>query len=433
MTILDKSRIIVVGGGAAGLTAAIMGARAGAPVLLLEKKDQLGRKLMITGKGRCNVTNAANDVEEIIANLPGNGRFLYGALRAFDHRQTMRFFEEELRLPLKVERGNRVFPESDRAADVVDAMAREMKRLKVDVQTGVSVTAVELDEDGQVAGVRTGQGTKIPGRAVIIATGGSTYPGTGSTGDGYRMAADLGLHVTTLRPSLVPLIAQEDWVKELQGLALKNVRVTLWDPRGKKLGEEFGEMLFTHFGLSGPIVLSLSKKATNYWEKSGKEREPLTIKINLKPALTPEQLDARIQRDFHEYLRKQYKNALGDLLPKSLIPVVIRLSKIDEDKFVHQITRQERHQLLETLTGMTVTVIGHRPMSEAIVTAGGVDIKEIDPKTMASKRVPGLFFAGEVVDVDGYTGGFNLQAAWSMGYVAGRAAAKLVNLPAGGV
>ncbi|MZP28163.1 aminoacetone oxidase family FAD-binding enzyme [Heliobacterium undosum] len=430
---MDTARIIVIGGGAAGLTAAIMGARAGAPLLLLEKNDRLGKKLLITGKGRCNVTNDT-DTDGIIANLPGNGRFLYSALRAFDARQTMRFFEEELGLPLKVERGNRVFPQSDRAADVVDAMVRELKRLKVEVLTGRTVTSIERDAGGAIRGVRTSDGQFHPGAAVIVATGGSTYPGTGSSGDGFRFAGELGHTVTTLRPSLVPLVSADPWVKDLQGLTLKNVRVTLQDKAGKKLGEEFGEMIFTHFGVSGPVILSLSKHATNYWEKSGApEKHPLHVKINLKPALTPEQLDARIQRDFAQFQRKQFKNALGDLLPKSLIPIVITLSGISEDKFVHQITKAERRNLLETLTALTVTATGHRPMSEAIVTAGGVDIREIDPKTMASKQAPGLFFAGEVVDVDGYTGGFNLQAAWSMGYAAGRAAAKLVKAPPGGL
>lgn len=409
--------------------AAITGAREGVPVLLLEKNDRLGKKLLITGKGRCNLTNAAEDVEEIVRNIPGNGRFLYGALRALDNHKTMHFFEEELGLPLKVERGNRVFPQSDRAIDVVNAMVRELKRLRVEILTGQRVNRIQQDQEGGLTGVITEAGQSYPGSVVILATGGSTYPGTGSTGDGYRIARALGHSITPLRPSLVPLVAQESWVKELQGLTLKNVRVALWDPAGKRLGEEFGEMIFTHFGVSGPVILSLSKAATDFWEREGQSRMvPLTMKINIKPALTPEQLDTRIQRDFAQYQRKQFKNALSDLLPKSLIPVVMHLSGIPEEKFVHQITRQERHQLSQVLTGMNLTITGHRPMGEAIVTSGGVNIKEMDPKTMGSKLVPGLFMVGEVADVDGYTGGYNLQAAWSMGYVAGKAAAKLVSL-----
>ncbi|MCW2278318.1 NAD(P)/FAD-dependent oxidoreductase [Heliophilum fasciatum] len=418
-------QVIVVGGGAAGLMAAIMAARAGAKVLLLERNDRLGKKLLITGKGRCNVTNAG-DLQEIIRNLPGNGRFLHTALRRFDASAVMHFFEEELGVPLKVERGARVFPQSDRAMDVVDGLIGELKRLKVTVRTGCRVSRITYE--APCWQVRSDRGERWEGRALIIATGGNTYPGTGSSGDGFRLAQEVGHQVTALRPSLVPLVTAEPWVKELQGLALKNVRVTLFDPNGRKLGEDFGEMLFAHFGVTGPIILSLSKAATDEWERQGMDRalQPLRLRINLKPALTMEQLDSRIQRDFGEYQRRQFKNALTDLLPRSMIPVIIALSGIHEDKYVHQITRAERLRLVELLTGLTVTVTGHRPMSEAIVTAGGIAIKEIDPKTMASKKLPGLYFAGEVVDVDGYTGGFNLQAAWSMGAAAGQAAAAQV-------
>ncbi|KAB2952630.1 NAD(P)/FAD-dependent oxidoreductase [Heliorestis acidaminivorans] len=420
------SAIIIIGGGAGGLMSAIMGARAGAPVLLLERNDRLGKKLLITGKGRCNVTSDS-EVEEIVRHFPGNGAFLYSALRNFDSYRTMQFFED-IGVPLKVERGQRVFPVSDRAQDVVDALEKELRKLGGNIRMGQRVRSIKVDEKGHVAGVITEKGDFFPASAVIIATGGMTYPGTGSTGDGYELAKSLGHTITRLRPSLVPLITAEEWVKELQGLSLKNVRLTLSTSQGKKLGEDFGEMLFTHFGLSGPLILSLSKKATDYWEvkeNKGQVKEALTIKINLKPALTPEQLDRRIQRDFERYARKQFKNALQDLLPKSLIPVIIKLSTIDEDKFVHQISRQERLGLVELIQGMKMTVIDHRSMKEAIVTAGGVTIKEIHPKTMASKLVKGLFLVGEVVDVDGYTGGYNLQGAWSMGVVAGKAAAEV--------
>ncbi|MDD4587356.1 MAG: NAD(P)/FAD-dependent oxidoreductase [Heliobacteriaceae bacterium] len=425
--------VIVAGGGAGGLLAAVTAARAGATVLLLERNDRLGKKLLITGKGRCNLTNKAPDVAAIIQNFPGNGRFLYGALKRFDQHRTMDFFTTELGVPLKVERGNRVFPQSDRAGDVVAALARELQRLKVRVSFGQRVQRIRRDPAGRVTGVTTTKGAVFSGGAVIIATGGASYPGTGSTGDGYGIARELGHQVTPLRPALAPLVAAESWVGELAGLTLKNVAVTLREPTGNRLGAEFGEMLFTHFGVSGPVILTLSNLATAFWRhrETGPEHPPLLLEINLKPALTWEQVDNRLQRDFSRYQRKQLKNALGDLLPRALISGVIRSAGLPETKFVHEITREERHRLVGVLTALRLTLTGPRPLSEAIVTAGGVVVKEIDPRTMASKLVPGLFFAGEVIDVDGYTGGYNLQAAWSTGYVAGEAAAAFVRGQAG--
>lgn len=420
----EDSRIIVIGGGASGLMSAIIGARQGVPVLLFEKMNRLGRKLLITGKGRCNVTTSVESIEEIVQNMPGNGRFLYSALRAFDNNKCMQFFEDELGVPLKVERGNRVFPVSDKAGDIVDAMAKELKRLNATVYMNQRVKKIRLDQEGKVEGVIDEAGRFYPGRAVILATGGVTYPGTGSTGDGHKMAKELGIALTDLKPSLVPLICQESWILEVQGLALKNVSASLLDPSGKLLGSEFGEMLFTHFGVSGPMILSLSKKATDFWNHYGKLE--LNIHINLKPALTPEQLDLRLQRDFDKYTRKQFQNAVSELFPKSLIPVMLKLSGISPEKFVHQITKVERLAFRDLMQNLKLTITGHRSIEEAIVTSGGVSIKELNPKTMETKNIPGLYIVGELADVDGYTGGFNLQAAWSMGFAAGKHAGESV-------
>lgn len=410
-------KVIVVGGGAAGLMAAASAAEHGTAVTLLEKMPAPGRKLLITGKGRCNVTNVA-DVKTIIENIPGNGTFLYSALNAFSNRDLMAWLEER-GVPLKAERGGRVFPVSDQARDVVAAFVRALGALGVAVVTGQAVKAISL-ADGRVSGAVTADGREWPADAVILAAGGASYPGTGSSGDGYRIAAALGHTVNPLRPSLVPLEVAEDWVTDLQGLALKNVAVTAV-AGGKTLGEEFGELLFTHFGLSGPVILSLSNPVA-----AALRRDPgdeVLIVINLKPALSAETLDKRLQRDFAKFARKQFKNSLGDLLPASLTAVITDLSHIDPDKPVHQVTKEERARLAALLQNFTFTVTGTRPLAEAIVTAGGVRTKEINPATMASRLIPGLYFAGEVIDVDGYTGGFNLQAAFSTGYVAGRAAA----------
>ena len=411
-------KVVVVGGGAAGLMAAASAAEHGAEVTLLEKMPAVGRKLLITGKGRCNVTNSA-DIPTIIKNMPGNGSFLYSALHAFDNGELMAWLEGR-GVPLKTERGGRVFPVSDQARDVVAAFSRVLADLGVLVITGQAVREITT-EAGRAAGAITADGRRWPGDAVILATGGASYPGTGSSGDGYRMATALGHTVVPLKPSLVPLEVAEDWVADLQGLALKNAAVTV-TAAGKVVADEFGELLFTHYGLSGPVILSLSNPvAALLRDQPGAE---VLVTINLKPALSAETLDKRVQRDFAKFSRKQFKNSLGELLPARLEAVVVDLSHIDPDKPVHQVTKEERARLVQLLQNLTFTVTRTRPLAEAIVTAGGVHTKEIHPGTMASKLVSGLYFAGEVIDVDGYTGGYNLQAAFSTGYVAGRAAGQ---------
>jgi predicted Rossmann fold flavoprotein len=413
-------KVLVIGGGAAGLMAAASAAEHGADVTLLEKMPAVGRKLLITGKGRCNVTNAA-DTKTIIENMPGNGQFLYSALNSFSNGDLMAWLEQR-GVPLKTERGGRVFPVSDQARDVVAAFSRALADLGVAVVTGQAVREIRVN-GGWACGAITADGREWPADAVILATGGASYPGTGSSGDGYRLAAALGHAVTPLRPSLVPLETAEEWVADLQGLSLRNVAVTA-SAAGKQLAAEFGELLFTHFGLSGPVILSLSNPvAAALRATPGTE---LLIAIDLKPALSAETLDKRLQRDFTKFARKQFKNSLGDLLPARLTAVIVDLSHIDPDKFVHQITKEERARLAVLLKQLTFTVTGTRPLAEAIVTAGGVSTKEINPATMASRLVPGLYFGGEVIDIDGYTGGFNLQAAFSTGYVAGRSAADNV-------
>ena len=404
-------RIIVVGGGPAGMMAAVKAAENGASVLLLERMDRVGRKMSITGKGRCNITNAS-DLQEILKNIPGNGKFLNSSMRAFDNEDVIRFFEDA-GVPVKVERGNRVFPVSDHASDVVEAMLGRLHDLGVRIQTHARVKEI-LAENGSVKGVRLESGVEEKADAVILAVGGASYPGTGSSGDGYGIARQLGHTVTHILPALVPLETEEDWPKEAQGLSLRNVRAALFSD-GKKLKEEFGEMLFTHFGVSGPIILSLSRTAAAELA-SGSFVE---LVINLKPALSQEKLDQRIRRDFEEQLRKQVKNSLNGLLPAKLIPIVIDLAYLDPEKQVNQVTQEERKRLGETLQHLALTITKTRPLAEAIVPAGGVSVKEINPKTMESKLVHGLYFAGEVVDVDALTGGYNLQAAFSMGAAAG--------------
>lgn len=404
-------QILVIGAGPAGMMAAIRAAENGAAVTLLEKMKRPGRKMMITGKGRCNITNAA-DVPEIIRNIHGNGAFLNSSMRAFDNQDVMEFFRQQ-GVPVKVERGNRVFPVSDKAQDVVDAMVHRLHELDVRIELEMPVADILLQE-GRVAGVRTKSGAHYKADAVILAVGGASYPGTGSTGDGYEMAKKLGHTVVPLRPSLVPLEAEEEWVKDVQGLSLRNVRATLL-AGGEKVQEMFGEMMFTHFGVTGPIILSMSRRAA----KCLAEGKFVELELNLKPALTPEKLDARIQRDFEQHIRKSLKNGLLDLLPHKLIEPVLDCAYLDPEKPVHQVTAEERHRLAETLQHLTLTIAKTRPLAEAIVTAGGVSVREINPKTMESKLVPGLYFAGEVVDVDAYTGGYNLQAAFSMGNAAG--------------
>ena len=405
------NKIIVIGAGPGGMMAAAKAAENGAEVLLLEKMNRVGKKMLITGKGRCNITNAA-DVPEIIRNITGNGRFLYSALQSFDNQDVMRFFQEH-GVEIKVERGQRVFPVSDKAQDAVDAMYMYLHELGVKIRTEARVRDI-LTAEGHAAGVRLMDGEILSASAVILATGGASYPGTGSTGDGYAMAEALGHTIVPLRPSLVPLETEEDWPLAAQGLSLRNVRVQLLAD-GQKIAEEFGEMMFTHFGVTGPIILSLSRPAA----QALADGSMVELSINLKPALTPEQLDARLQRDFLKYQRKQLKNALHDLLPSKLIEPVLDLSYLDPDAFVHQTSKEQRLRLGEVLQHMVLTVSRTRPLAEAIVTAGGIATREINPKTMESKKVPGLYLVGEVVDVDAFTGGYNLQAAFSMGAAAG--------------
>ena len=410
------TKVVIIGGGAAGLLAGISAAQNGAAVSILEKMRQPGKKMLITGKGRCNITNAG-ELPEIIKNLPGNGRFLNSALHRFTNDDIVDMLESN-GLATKVERGNRVFPVSDKAKDVVDTL------VKIFTQAGgkllCDTKALEiLIKEGRVTGVKTVSGV-YQADAVILCAGGASYPGTGSDGGGAKLAAKVGHNIIPLKPSLVPLESDYPYIEALQGLSLRNVRATLIAD-GKKLGSEFGEMLFSHFGVSGPIILSLSNVAS----KALSEGKEVELDIDLKPALSREKLDARIQRDFQQYSRKQLLNGLKDLLPQRLIPMVLDMAYLDEEKFINQVSKEERTRLLETLKNFVVPITATRPIAEAIVTAGGVDVKEINPKTMESKLINGLYFAGEVMDVDGYTGGFNLQAAFSSGYAAGLAASNL--------
>lgn len=406
-------RVVVVGAGPAGMMAAIAAAEHEGSVLLLEKMPRAGRKMMITGKGRCNVTSA-DDTADIIKNIAGNGRFLNSVIRAFDNAAVMAFFEN-VGVPLKTERGNRVFPQSDRAVDVVDAMMRRLRDLHVELRTNTHVRALVVT-DGAIRGVRLESGDTVAADAVVLAVGGASYPLTGSTGDGYAMARDAGHHIVPIFPALVPLCTAEGWVRDVQGLSLCNVRAALYSA-GKKQAEEFGEMMFTHFGVTGPIILRLSRRAAELMNGGA---DTLTLNLNLKPALSYEVLHARIERDFSKYERKQVRNGMIDLLPKRLIDIVLGAAQISPERTTGQVSAKERNRLAQTLQALLLTITGTRPLAEAIVTAGGVETREIDPRTMASKIVRGLYFAGEVVDVDGFTGGYNLQAAFSMGYAAGK-------------
>lgn len=411
----DRTRLYVVGGGAAGMMAAITAARQGCPVTLVERNPKLGRKLYITGKGRCNVTNHCSP-EEVLAATPRNGKFLYSAVNHTPPAEVERFFED-LGVQLKVERGNRVFPQSDKATDIIDALFYELKRLKVPVlQT--RVTGLRIQED-QVTGLETEQG-ELEAGAVILATGGLSYPATGSTGDGHQMAAQAGHTVVEPKPSLVPLESPESFCGEMQGLALKNVTLTVKNQKGKTLYREQGEMLFTHFGISGPLVLSASAHMRNF------EKDRYTCIIDLKPALDEPALDARLVRELSQGANRDMSNLMGSLLPRLMIPVVLRLSGIPGEKKAHDVTREERRRLLELLKAFPVPVSSPRPIAEAIVTSGGVKVGEVDPKTMASKKVKGLYFAGELLDVDAYTGGFNLQIAWCTGRAAGEYASSFL-------
>jgi predicted Rossmann fold flavoprotein len=409
----NKTKVIVVGGGAAGMLASIFAARNGASVILLEKNDRLGKKLFITGKGRCNITNAC-DIEELFQNVVSNAKFLYGSFYGFSNYDVINFFEE-IGLPTKIERGNRVFPVSDKSSDVIAVLIKELKEQKVDIRYEQEVTNV-ITVDNVFKGVQTKHGESIYGDKVIIATGGLSYGLTGSTGDGFRFAKGMGHTVTKLYPSLVPInLEQVSIVKELQGLSLKNISVTV-KSGSKEIYTDFGEMIFTHYGVSGPVILSSS----SYIIPHMKNRD-LTLLIDLKPALTFEQLDARILRDFEEFSNKQYKNALDLLLPRKLIPVIIALSKINPEKKVNLITKEERTNLLHVLKGMEFTISSLRDYNEAVITRGGINVKEINPSTMESKLVSGVYYVGEVLDLDALTGGFNLQIAWSTAYLAGNA------------
>ncbi len=407
------NRVIVIGAGASGMMAALTAAENGAQVMLFEKNDRPGKKMLISGKGRCNVTTD-KDTNEIINSFLHNGKFLYTALNSFSNQQVKYFFEEA-GVPLKVERGERVFPVSDQSKDIVNAMRRKLEDAGVDLWLNATVKEV-LFEDGRAVGVQLPNGRKIEADYVIVATGGASYPGTGSTGDGYHFARKAGHTIVPLRPSLIPLECAEGYVKELQGLSLKNVTFTVETAEGKKVAQEFGEMLFTHFGVSGPIVLTQSYKAVDYWQKN---KQPLLASIDFKPALSREKLDARFLREIEEQNKKQLKNSLHTLMPTKLIPVFLKRCGVSGDKVMHQITKEERLRMVDTLKDFRFTLIKARPIEEAIVTAGGVSVKEVSPKTMESKLVKGLYFTGEVLDIDGMTGGFNLQGAFSTGYLAG--------------
>ena len=404
------NKILVVGGGAAGMMAAVTAARNGKKVRLIEKNEKLGKKLFITGKGRCNITNAA-DIEDLFSAVVSNPKFLYSSFYSMTNDQVIDFFEE-LGVKTKVERGGRVFPESDHSSDVIRALEQEMKRLGVEIRLRAEAEEI-LAEDGRVTGVRLSSGKELHADAVIIATGGISYPSTGSTGDGYRFARECGHKVAVLSPALVPMEVKEWYARELMGLSLRNVEIRITDGK-KKLYEEFGEMLFTHYGVTGPVILS----ASSIVGKKLREH-PLTLHIDLKPALTEEQLDKRMLREFEANHNRQFKNAVDSLFPSKLKPVIVELSGIQEDKKVNEVTKEERLHFVRLIKDFSMTLTGMRGYNEAIITKGGVSVKEIDPGTMESKLVNGLYFAGEVLDLDAVTGGYNLQIAWSTGYLAG--------------
>lgn len=404
--------VVITGGGPAGMMAAITAARQGFKVTLVEKNEKLGKKLFITGKGRCNITNAG-DSEALFNSIVTNRKFMFSSFNGFSNYDTLGFFDE-LGLHIKIERGNRVFPESDHSSDVIGALNRELKRLSVDVRLNTEVKDIIVN-GGKATGVVvkcSGKESTIQADNVIVATGGNSYQSTGSTGDGYRFARKLGHSVTPIVPALVPFNVAEDWESDLQGLSLKNVSIVVLDGK-QEIYSDFGEMLFTHFGVSGPLILSASSFAARRIKE-----HPLKLVIDLKPALSQEQLDERILRDFDEEKNKAFKNSLDKLLPKKMIPVIVRLSDIDGNKKVNEITKQERQKLVSLIKGLELTITGLRGFNEAIITQGGINVREINPTTMESKLVKNLYFAGEVLDVDALTGGFNLQIAWSTGYAA---------------
>lgn len=413
------SRVLIAGGGAAGMMAAVSAAKSGNHVEIFEKNEKLGRKLFITGKGRCNITNAA-DLEDFFPAVTSNPKFLYSAFYNFTNEQVISFFEE-LGVKTKVERGGRVFPVSDHSSDVIQALRREMERLRVNIHVGAEVKDLivnKSDAGSTVKGIILSDNRKIYGDAVIVATGGISYPSTGSTGDGYRFAGRCGHKVTELSPSLVPMEVREWYAGELMGLSLRNIEIRITDGK-KKLYQEFGEMLFTHYGVTGPVILS----ASSIVGKRLKDKE-LTLHIDLKPALTEAQLDKRVLREFEANHNRQFKNAVDGIFPSKLRPVIVRLSGIHEEKKVHEITREERLRFVRLIKDFTMTLTGLRGYNEAIITKGGVSVREIDPGTMESKLMHGLYFAGEVLDLDAVTGGYNLQIAWSTGYLAGVSAGR---------
>lgn len=408
------SNIIVIGGGPAGMFAAIAAAENGHKVTLLEKNEKLGKKLYITGKGRCNITNAS-DMEVLFANVMTNAKFLYSAFYAYDNQRVIDFFEEN-GLATKVERGNRVFPVSDHSSDVIATLAKVLRQKGVEVCLHTQVKEILTEacgEETKVSGVLLSNGKRMSADDVIVATGGFSYQTTGSTGDGYRFAKALGHEVTDIYPSLVPFETKEDYVKEMQGLSLRNVQVRIYQKK-KLLYDEFGEMLFTHFGVSGPLMLSASALL-----KPKQTSQELQMEIDLKPALTVEQLDKRVLHDFEEAKNKQFKNSIGKLFPAKMIPAILELSGIDPDKKVNEITKEERAGFIRLIKAFPVTLTGLRSFKEAIITKGGIKVKEVNPSTMESKLVRHLYFCGEVLDLDALTGGYNLQIAWSTGYLAG--------------
>ncbi len=411
-------KVVVIGGGPAGMVSAISAARNKNEVVLLEKNNSLGRKLLITGKGRCNITSSL-DMNDFISNIPGNGRFLFSVFQSFTNNDIIELLRKN-GVEVKEERGNRIFPLSDKAEDVLNALIKEMKRNNVKIKTKSKVTKI-LVKGSKVAGVELENGESLVADKVILATGGKSYPVTGSNGEGYILASALGHTIKPVRGSLVPLETERELVSKLQGLSLRNVKITIKDIQSNKIiYNDFGEMLFTHFGVSGPTILSSSAHLLRYKnvDELLKNRK-IKLFIDLKPALTYEQLDLRIRRDFEQEKNKCFKNSLDKLLPQKIIPVIIKLSNIDSNKKVNEVTKEERMKIVELLKNFQITITDFRPVEEAIVTAGGVNIKEINPKTMESKIIEGLYFAGEIIDVDAYTGGFNLQIAYSTGYQAG--------------
>jgi predicted Rossmann fold flavoprotein len=425
-------KVIVIGGGPAGMLAAIFAARKGEEVILIEKNEKLGKKLFITGKGRCNITNAC-DIEDLFPSIVSNQKFMYSSFYSFSNYDIINFFEE-LALKTKVERGNRVFPRSDKSSDVISALNKELNRLKVSIHLNSEVTKI-ITKDNKFIAVEYRESVKektanktsnhnqkhstdtnrMHADKVIIATGGISYPVTGSTGDGYKFAKSMGHAITKPYPALVPFNVKESHIiKDLQGLSLKNIEIKIYSKK-KEIYKEFGELLFTHFGVSGPVILSASSYCTSYLPDN-----ELLLKIDLKPGLSNEQLDDRILRDFAEVSNKQFKNSLDKLLPRKLIPVIISLSKINPEKQVNAITREERQELVALIKGLEFHIISTRDFKEAIITQGGIDIRQVNPSTMESKLISGVYFAGEVLDIDGLTGGYNLQIAWSTGYLAGR-------------